>query len=425
MTARATKFWGKAAAILLIAAGAAIAPACSGVGSGSAASGGTGGGGTGGGGTNPSNTTTVSVNPGPANAANLMFVTVTVCVPASTTCQQIPNVLVDTGSVGLRLLASQVSVALPQASAITGSPLGECVIFADNSFAWGSVVTAQIQIAGEKASSVPIQLISPTGFPLAPDAPACNTGGVQVNTPAALGANGILGVGLFLQDCGAACVQTAPMNPGIYFSCASFNGTCAAVTVPLTAQVQNPVSQFTSDNNGVLISLPTVPAGGSATVSGSLIFGVGTQTDNALGTAKVYNTDGSGNVIVAYKGTNYPSSFVDSGSNGIFFLDSPTSGLALCTVAVGFYCPTAPTNFLTTVTGQNGTSTSVTFTISNAETLFSTPGLSAFSTLGGPLPLPSGLTGFDFGLPFFYGRPVFIAFENSNTPGGAGPYYAF
>jgi hypothetical protein len=32
---------------------------------------------------------------------------------------------------------------------------------------------------------------------------------------------------------------------------------------------------------------------------------------------------------------------------------------------------------------------------------------------------------FGWGLPFFFGRTVFLAIEGQPTPAGAGPYYAF
>ncbi len=62
------------------------------------------------------NTATVTVDAGPAalasgpdgySAFNQPYVTVTVCAPGSTSnCQTIDHVLLDTGSVGLRLLAA-------------------------------------------------------------------------------------------------------------------------------------------------------------------------------------------------------------------------------------------------------------------------------------------------------------------------------
>ena len=43
---------------------------------------------------------------------------------------------------------------------------------------------------------------------------------------------------------------------------------------------------FTGDNNGVILELAAVNST-AATVSGSLIFGIGTQSNNALGSAAV------------------------------------------------------------------------------------------------------------------------------------------
>jgi len=53
--------------------------------------------------------------------------------------------------------------------------------------------------------------------------------------------------------------------------------------------VQNPVTLFATDNNGVIIELPAV-SGVETSVTGSLIFGIGTQSNNALGSATVYTS---------------------------------------------------------------------------------------------------------------------------------------
>ncbi|MGC8507200.1 MAG: DUF3443 family protein, partial [Thiomonas sp.] len=43
--------------------------------------------------------------------ANSPYVSVTVCAPGSSTCQTIPDVLVDTGSAGLRLFSGALNSA--------------------------------------------------------------------------------------------------------------------------------------------------------------------------------------------------------------------------------------------------------------------------------------------------------------------------
>jgi hypothetical protein len=69
--------------------------------------------------------------------------------------------------------------------------------------------------------------------------------------------------------------------------------------------------------------------------------------------------------------------------------------------------------------GQNGTSGTVTFNIANAQQLFSTDN-AAFNDLGGPSP-----GAFDWGVPFFFGRKVFVAIDGAQTPAGLGPYWAY
>ena len=360
------------------------------------------------------NTQAVQVNFGPANNdVDVAFTSVTICSPGSASCQTIPNIEIDTGSTGLRLIASKVTLSLPQVSDGRGNRLGNCIVFADNSFLWGPVAMADVQMAGEKASSVPIQLLGDSTFASVPD--ACNSGGTADDTVDALGANGILGVGVFRQDCGPGCVSSG--SPGVYFSCPSSG--CVTTTAPLASQLQNPVWMFPQDNNGFHITLPTIGATGAVSVSGSLIFGIGTQSNNGLGGAQVYTTDNTGSYSVTFNGTVYSNSFVDSGSNGIFFLDAQTLGIPECQVNTGFYCPTTTQTYSAITKGANGAAGTVVFTIANANTLFQS-GNSAFDNLGG-----SNGASFDFGLPFFFGRTVFFGIEGQSTPGGVGPYWAY
>src|SRR5205807_1095296 len=128
-------------------------------------------------------------------------------------------------------------------------------------------------------------------------------------------------------------------------------------TAPLTAQVTNPVAALASDNNGVVITLPTVPLSGATTASGSLVFGIGTRANNQVTSATVYAADAQGNVQTTFNGVRY-ASFFDTGSNALFFADS---SIAQC--SGGFYCPANPLTLSAIVTSATGVATTVTFTI--------------------------------------------------------------
>ena len=367
------------------------------------------------------NSVPLTVDSGPLGGdVDLAFVSVTLCAPGSTTnCQTIDHIQVDTGSTGLRIEASQLTVALPQATNSSGDPLGDCVQFADMSYAFGPVQTADIQMAGEKASKVPIQVIAASGFASAPASCATATG-PNLDTVAAFGANGLIGVGLFKQDCGQACVISAV--PAFYYSCP--NNICSSTTVPLASQLQNPVALFPVDNQGVLISLPNISVGGATTATGTLIFGIGTQADNVLGTAQIVTTDASGFVTTHYNGQPYSDSFLDSGSNGIFFLNLGPPGFPPCSDYSGFYCPTSTAQFTTTIQGVNNVQIAANFSVADLDSLGTASNftLAAFNDAGGP---GSAGLGFDYGLAFFYGRSVFTCIEGQTVGTVTGPFFAF
>jgi Protein of unknown function (DUF3443) len=384
-----------------------------------------------------SNVAPIVVDAGPAAiqatapSTNSAFVTVTVCVPGTTTCQNIDHVLVDTGSEGLRVLASVMTLPLATQTNSSGQLIAECVPFLDQTFVWGPIQTADIQIAGEKASSAPIQVIGESQIPL-PTTPGTTTSacvGTDDDSVQTLAANGILGIGPFLQDCGALCVTGIPSPQPLYFACSASGGTsCLPTTQPLASQATNPVAMFATDNNGTIIELPGISNNGATTVTGSLVFGIGTQSNNALKGATPLATDANGNIGAAFNGNQY-TAFLDSGTNILGILDAVTLGIPACTDNADFYCPGSPNtgalnlrNLTATNFDSVGDQSTVNFGIANADFLFSSNGGAnfAFNNLGGP---NSGM--FDWGLPFFYGRNVFTAIENQNTPIGAGPFFAY
>ncbi len=361
------------------------------------------------------NVAPISVNGGPnGNYANGLFISVTVCVPSTSTCQAIPNVLVDTGSSGLRILASAMTISLPQQSGSNG-PVVECLPFISG-YTWGPVETADVQIAGEKGSSVPIQAINETAFPVPT---ACSNQGPAMDSVQTLGANGILGIGLAGPDCFACSPNSGQANPNLYFACPTSG--CQPITQTLTNQVQNPVALFGADNNGVIVELPAASSP-SPTLTGSLVFGIGTQSNNALHGATVYTVDQFGNFTTTYQGKSYSSSFIDSGSNGYFFLDTALTGIPVCSGAnSGFYCPTSTQNLTATNQGAQGGSGSINFSVANADSLFNSSNF-VFPNLAGPV---TSADYFDWGVPFFLGRDVYVAIDGKSTSGGSGPFWAY
>ena len=362
------------------------------------------------------NAVRVTVDAGVSNVPNMPFVSITICAPGTSQCQTIDHILVDTGSWGVRVFASQLpaSMALPQQKDAAGHLVAECMQFFDG-YTWGSVKLADLQIAGEKAASLPIQVIDPNYASVPSD---CASVGASRNTPGTLQANGILGIGVFKHDCGANCVQQAVA--GTYYGCSGT--TCTSIPLAEALQVANPIPYFATDNNGSMLNLPTV-SGGAQSVSGQLVFGIGTQTNNALGSAQVIGVSPSnGTFTTVQNGTTYSSSILDSGSTGLFFQTSVMPACASPNSA--YYCPASTESLSAMIQGVNGTTSAVSFSVGNATTISQTySGDSALPLLAGPAFVTSSI--FDWGLPFFYGRNVYAAVEQQTTPGGTGPYVAY
>jgi hypothetical protein len=358
------------------------------------------------------NTMAITVNGSLCSAStsngyyNKPCVSVTVCNPNSSTCQTVNDILLDTGSYGLRIFKSAISgLALTQVASGTGA-LAECVGFADGSFLWGPVQLASVQLGGEPAVQVPIQVISSTygSVPTSCGAPDAD--------PAAAGFTGILGVGPFPQDCGSSCVNSA--RNGMYYRCTG--SSCSGTTAPLSSQVRNPIASLPLDNNGLIVQLPAAPLGGESSAAGVLILGVGTRTNNTPASPSVLPTDQSGDFRAVFQGSN-SSSFLDTGSNGLFFPGAITT----CASPDSFwYCPSTTSTLSATTVGALGSpSVAVSFFLGNFSRLTSSNN-EVFSEIGGTSDF-----GFDWGLPFFLGRSVFFGIDATTSSLGTGPYVAF
>ena len=381
------------------------------------------------------NTMTVTVDTGPTAATgqiNHAYVTVKVCVPGSTTqCANIDHVRLDTGSYGLRLVGSVLAAAkvtlTPEKDA-QGQAIEECVGFIGGQ-TWGPVALADVSMAGEVAAKVPVQIMDDAATGAPPPA-ACGAAGNLINAVSGFGANGLLGVGVFIEDCGSQCVNAAtPLN--WYYGCTAA-GVCTAENVALANQVTNPVAMFAADNNGVIVSMPNlINANGDVSVTGTLTFGIATQADNAPPVAglTVLGADTqTGYFNAKYSSTTYTSgalpAMLDSGTDSYHFDDPniPACSTGLLVFVGGYYCPvTAPQTATVVNTGvgvNNGTST-ITFAMADPSITF-TPGAAAFIDLAGG----HGSLLFLYGMPYFYGKKIYIGIEQRVSGSYTGPYYA-
>ncbi|TDG08015.1 DUF3443 domain-containing protein [Paraburkholderia guartelaensis] len=351
------------------------------------------------------NTVGVVVNSGlTGTLPNIPTVSVTVCVAGTSTCETVNNVQVDTASFGLRLLASALPNLLGSlpASTANGGTLAECTAFADG-YTWGTVRPADVKIGGETASNIPIQVIGDLGS--VPS--ACAGFGNAQNTVQDLGANGILGIGVAPYD-----------NIGAYYSCPG-NTNCVTATVTQTQLVANPVPKFGTDGNGVILEMAPVSDNGAPSATGTLVFGIGTQSNNAMNASQSFNTDSWGRLSSTFNGRTLQT-FLDSGSNAIFFVDS---ALPQCGGNLGtFYCPSSTQSFSAALVSNNGASTgTATFNVANGSMLLGSGSNYAANNLAGQFGSSAAL---DLGLSFFYGRYVYYGMDMTAS-GGKAPYVAF
>ena len=391
------------------------------------------------------NEISIDVNKGPMPnqpgvlSQNSPFVTVRICAPGTSKCVEVDDVQLDTNASGLRIFDSQVaSLHLPAVDATTGSPAYDCFTYPDGSYEWGSVEQADIILGGEVAARIPIDVLSssPTNVP-----PDCSNGGAaNINTAYVVGGKGILGVGVEPTDCWFNGLNycdpsygPAPFDP-TYFTCSG--GTCTPAFVTIANQVTNPVVLFPKDNNGVIVELPAA-SNPEKSMTGRLVFGIGTESNNQLPSTASVITLACDGFTTIFDGQTFgftdpstcsgPYSSIDVSVNGNYFpnvanlpqcpAQTPTGNIS------GLYCPSTTQSFSTTIQGQNGTTKTTSISVANAESLISSndavlPGLAGS--------YPDG-SGFAIGLPFFYGKNVYVSIYGQNPPFGAPspPWWAF
>jgi hypothetical protein len=348
----------------------------------------------------------------PFDQFNRPLASITICATGTSNCTTVNSVLIDTGSFGLRIFGSQITGLGITPNTDGGSEIGECAFFGAGS-TWGSVATVDVKIADEPPITIPIQVMDDIDA-FAPPPRDCTQGTELLSSPNATGFNGLLGIGQVSND----VIFTD------YFDCSGED--CSPLASPPNPDiVLNPVSSFPVDNNGVAVSLPSIPADGQASVEGTLYFGIGTETDNQPGSVQTYkqnsdaNSDDYLDVNTVVEGKT-AGGFFDTGSSGYFFNDS-----SIKDCDDGLYCPEAPlSESATNESVGSSVSGVVSFEIANANNLLNTDD-GAFDDLGGSFDGGDTYDGFDWGLPFFFGRTVYLGMAGSLSPLGSGPYTAY
>ena len=344
----------------------------------------------------------------PSGTYNRLYVDVTVCKPGSATqCVTVDHVAVDTGSIGLRLFDSDALDALGLDTVVVGGAEAWSCQQYGASESWGSLKTVDVRMGGELAAAIPIQLMND---PARAIPAACSAIGL-VNTAANFNGKGLLG----LKNTGIG-IQQGGLT---WYACNS--GGCSASTpaqVAATPNITNPVAAFGADANGVIVQLQSVPAMGATSATGTLTFGIGTQDDNALAGVTVIPTDGY-TVRTTWQGVTYQS-VLDTGTG---FIILPSMAAPYCGDST-VYCPATTQTLSAAISGIDSTQVAVTFDVANYFQLFGQADRPrALDDIAMYIDFPDAPV--NWGLPFFFGRSVYIAYTDAATPSGNAPFVAF
>ena len=391
---------------------------------------------------------------GPISAAqDVIYTTVTICpsgiAPPSSSCQTIDHVQVDTGSVGLRILASAMnSTVLQTLPAVSsgGLPVNDCYAYADG-WTWGVLRTADVWMGGYNATTgvsqgvrapgISVDIIGdPASGPISATAQSqCSGGSPSENSVATFGANGILGV------------MPAQYEYGSYYTCTASGGCNSVNGSVLPAQeANNPVYSLASAyDNGIVVALPPLTAGPAVNAAGTLTFGV-TSTGGVNNATKFFAADVSSGLplvqstILSESPT--PIQWAPSGSavsaifdTGTSFLSIYGTGMPATQDSYQWLIPSSPVTVNLSIqgampnTGSNTTGQLVVqpypeaVSVTSEQTLSSQypyPTYWAFDDLAANSSTPQDV----WGAPFFFGKTMYVVYQGS-FPQGRAPFYAY
>lgn len=349
---------------------------------------------------------------------NELVISVTICSPGTDLCKTIDRILLDTGSSGLRIFNSLVSdVSLINVESFDGSSVARCMRYMDGTSQWGPIKKADIKLGGEIARNINIQIIDAD---YANGHEKCDN---PERDPSKSQYNGILGIGVHKYDCSECAVNSSIDDE--YFKCINSN-TCSPSLMSLEYQVVNPISVLDSssneeginDGNGSAIVLPQIPAIGANYVSGYLIIGIGTRSNNTPSkNSVIIESDRNGYFDTFYDGGMYRS-HIDTGSNKTM-LPTPSRDLD-CSE---FKCFFSIFSLLAAQKVNNGES----FKIVSLDHPEFQKGSVGNGDDDDDFPADNDRT-FVWGLPFFYGKTVYTSINGKmatfNGVTYLSPFYA-
>lgn len=366
--------------------------------------------------TNPPVQIPISIGSGlNGDGINTMYVSIILCTNnAGTNCQTIDNIILDTGSFGLKINKSALaeSFVLQMPRVITSD---DKMVYACNTFGSGYVFAEEhygvLKLDNTMTDDVIVQVIENSPTAEIPD--SCIAKGPFDNFES-FGANGILGVNPAI----------SLNNSSILLYKKNVNGIYEALSLDDESRVpilnNNPLPNLSNNNNGFVISIPPVTQNTNTNVSGTMILGVNTSSMNQvtdktnLVVASEADLSSVCNSACFYSQITNPESTIpavfDSGTNGWVFMNDD---LRQCSYG---FCPDTPFTWVSTVYSYDfaaNESYQVTGVITkdennpSGETVsFSVmPGWGYYNRSNETL----------YGSPFFFGKNVYVIFPSNKN----------
>lgn len=340
---------------------------------------------------------------------NMPCTTIKICYPSKRLlCQTIKNILVDTGSTGLRIYSSKLKLNLPEFKE-NGKEIGICTFFGiqnvTRKIIWGHIATAKLMLGKETTPAIPIEIIDRNFYQQYSknskvQNPACGKLSDDEKTlmkEKHVLYNGILGVGFSKYD----LID--------YYYCSSNN--CSVKHGKFNNPIVNPITTLKKDNNGIIFVMPTKDAVNNGK-QGKLILGIQTRKNNTeeFGVYKAYSLCSwcLGYINEKVNG-NISSVLIDSGTNFIYYNTNKKKNNKVIKIK---FIPNDP---------EVTRSVIYSYLRINSVTKNNLPAVN-FNVLKTE---NNNIDSIVLGFPWFYGKAVGIIFRDKNSAYGSGPAYLF